>query len=154
MSSVLNVSNANRKSEEFSISDIEVLVDSKEQNWFKRAHIGKFLGTSRIITSTAKLSEEDIRSQTFLQAKGGIHSKDSPREDAQDHDIFISLTNALYVTVNSRKVKGKALKKHILKDIVPRGFDARIEETQEKHQQVIKEKDATIALLNDDLEKP
>ena len=43
------------------------------------------------------------------------------REDAQDHDIFISLTGALYVIVNSRKDKGKALKKHILKDVVPRG---------------------------------
>ena len=40
---------------------------------------------------------------------------DPSREDAQDHDIFISLTGALYVTINSRKEKGKALKKHILK---------------------------------------
>ena len=76
---------------------------------------------------------------------------DRRREDAKDHDIFISLTGALYVTVNSRKDKSKALKKHILKDIVPRGFDARIEEIQEKHRQAIEEKDATIALLNDEL---
>ena len=73
------------------------------------------------------------------------------REDAQEHDIFISLTSALYVVVNSQKDKGKVLKKHILKDIAPRGFDARIEETQEKHQQVIEEKDAVIEFLNDDL---
>ena len=38
-----------------------------------------------------------------------------------------------------------------MKDIVPRGFDARIEEIQEKHRQAIEEKDATIALLNDEL---
>ena len=44
-----------------------------------------------------------------------------------------------------------ALKKHILKDIVPRGFDVKIEEIQEKHRQAIEEKDATIALLNDDI---
>ena len=56
-----------------------------------------------------------------------------PREDAQGHDIFISLTGALFVTVNSQKHKTKALKKHILKDIVPRGLDARIEEIQGKH---------------------
>ena len=54
---------------------------------------------------------------------------DPPWKDAQDHDNFISLT----VTVNSQKNKGKSLKKHILKDIVPRGFNARIEEIQEKH---------------------
>ena len=57
----------------------------------------------------------------------------------------------MYVIVNSKKYKGKALKEHILKDIVPRGFDAKIEGIQEKHQQAFEEEDATIALLNDDL---
>ena len=73
-------------------------------------------------------------------------------EDAQDHDIFISLTGALYVSVNSKKDKGKALKEHILKDIVPRGFDAKIEKIQEKNQQAIEKKDAAIALLTDNLQ--
>ena len=40
MSSLLNVSNASSKSEELNLKDIEVLANSKEQNWFKRAHIG------------------------------------------------------------------------------------------------------------------
>ena len=92
-----------------------------------RARIGWYLGIACIIISTTRLSEEDIRSPAFLQAKWGIRSIGSPREDAQDHDIFILLTGALYVIVNSKKGKGKALKKHILKDIVPRGFDAKIE---------------------------
>ena len=73
---------------------------------------------SSIVTSTAKLSEENIRSPAFLQAEGGIHGMDLPREDTQNYDIFMSLTGALYITVNSRKDKEKALKKHILKDIV------------------------------------
>ena len=77
---------------------------------------------------------------------------DPRREDAKDHDVFISLTGALYVTVNSRKDNSKALKKHILKDIVPRGFDARIEEIQENRRQAIKEKDVALPLLNDDLQ--
>ena len=59
--------------------------------------------------------------------KGGFIAWTPLKEDAQDHDIFISLNGALYVILNSRKGKGKALKKYILKDIVPRGFDARIE---------------------------
>ena len=115
ISSVLNVSNGSSKSEEFNLNNIEVLVDKKEQNWFQRAHIGKYLGIARIITSTAKLSEENIRSWAFLQAEVGIYSMDPSREDAQDHDIFISLPGALYVTVNSRKDKGNVLKKPILK---------------------------------------
>ena len=38
-----------------------------------------------------------------------------------------------------------------MKDIVPRGFDVKIEEIQENHRQAIEKKDATIALLSDDL---
>ena len=94
-----------------------------------------------------------MKAQVFLQAEGGDPQDGLPGEDAQDHDIFISLTGTLYVIVNSRKEKGKALKEHILKDIVPRGFDARIEEIQGKHQQAIEEKDAALALLNDDVQE-
>ena len=118
-------------------------------NWFKWSHIGQYLGVARIITSTTKLSEKDIRSLAFL--KGGFVARIPPREDPQDHDIFILLTGALYVTVNSKIDKGKALNKHIMKHIVPRRFDAKIEGIQEKHWQAIEEKDAAIALLNDGL---
>ena len=58
----------------------------------------------------------------------------------------------MYVIVNSKKDKGKTLKEHILKGIVPCGFDAKIEGIQEKHRQAIEEKDATIALLSDNLQ--
>ena len=40
MSSFLNVSNTSSKSEEFNLNDIELIVDSEEQNRFKKAHIG------------------------------------------------------------------------------------------------------------------
>ena len=53
-----------------------MLVDSEEQNWLKRGHVGKHLGIARIITLTPKLTEEDIRSQAFLQAEAGIRSMD------------------------------------------------------------------------------
>ena len=43
----------------------------------------------------------------------------------------------MYVVVDSRKDRSKALKEHILREIVPRGFDARIEEMQEQHCQAI-----------------
>ena len=48
MSSLLNVSNANSKPEEFSLKDIEVFLDSEEQNWFKRAAVVKILGIENI----------------------------------------------------------------------------------------------------------
>ena len=76
-----------------------------------------------------------------------------PKDHQNKTDKFPSFFGVMYVIVNSKKDKGKALKEHILKDIVPRGFDARIEEIQEKHRQAIEEKDATISLFNDDLQK-
>ena len=133
MSSVLNVSNDSGKRQGFSIKDTEILVDIIEQNLFKRAHVGKFLGLVHIHSSTARLADEDQKTRASLKAEGGCHDATPPTEYAQDHDIFISLTGALYVVVNSQKDKGKVLKKHILKDNVPRGLDARIEEIQEKH---------------------
>ena len=125
----------------------------KEQNWFNRAHVGKFLGLVHIHRSTVRLADKDQKTRAFLKVGGGggCYNATPPREDAQDHDIVISLTDALYVVVHSQKSKGRALKKHILKDVVPRGFDVRTEEIQEKYQQAIEEKYAIIALLNGDL---
>ena len=40
-----------------------------------------------------------------------------------------------------------------MKDIVPCGFDARIEEIHENHRQAIEEKDTALALLTDDLQQ-
>ena len=52
-----------------------------------------------------------------------------------------------YIIVNSRKEKGKALKEHNLKEIIPRGFDAKIEETQKQHQHAITDGDSQIQAL-------
>ena len=61
--------------------------------------------------------------------------------------MFVSLTSALYVTVNSQKDKGKVLKEHILKDIVPRGFHTRIAKIQEEHQLAITYRDYQIQVI-------
>ena len=69
MSSLLNVFNNSSRPEEFSIKDIEMLVDNKKQNWFKRVHVGKFLGLVHIHRSTARLVDEDqkTRAKGLLQ---------------------------------------------------------------------------------------
>ena len=66
MPSFLNVSNASTKSEKFSLKDIEVFVDSEEQNWFKRAHVGKFLGIEDIRTSLNVLEKCEILTRQVL----------------------------------------------------------------------------------------
>ena len=73
MSSLLNVSNdVSCKPEEFSLNDIEV-IDNKEQDWFKRVHMGKFLGIVNIHRSTTKLEDEARKTRVFLHAERGIH---------------------------------------------------------------------------------
>ena len=90
-----------------------------------------------------------------------------PKDQQNKTDKFLSFFGVMYVIVNSQKDKGKALRKHILKDIKPGGFDAEIEdltsrvqaleftneEERQNHQQAIEGKDVKIALLNDDLQK-
>ena len=151
MSSLLNVSNdVSRKREELNLKDIEVLVDSEEQNWFKRAHVGKLLGIEDIQTSLNGLEKCEILTRQELVPTRS--ARPGPKDQQNKTDKFLSLFGVMYVIVNSQKDKGKALRKHILKDIALRGFDARIEEIQERHQRVIEEKDATMILLNDDLQ--
>ena len=89
--------------------------------------------------------------KSSYQPTGMVHQVGLGLRTNQTRHKFISFFGVMYVIVNSKKDKGKALKDHILKDIVPRGRVVKIEEIQKKHQQPIEEKDAAIALLNDDL---
>ena len=152
MSSLLNASNDSRKPEEFSLKDIEVSVDSEEQNWFKRAHVGKFLGIENIWTSLNDLDKcEMLTRQELVPTRHSPSPWSGPNDQQNKTDKFLSFFGVMYVIVNSKKDKGKVLKEHILKDILPCEFYVKIEEIKGKHQQTIEEKDATIALLNDDL---
>ena len=148
MSSLLIVSNANSKSEEFSLKDIEVSVDSEEQNWFQRAHVGKFLGIENIRTSLNDLDKcEMLTRQELVPTRRSMSLCSGLKDQQNKTDKFLSFLGVMYVIVNSKKDKGKALKEHILKDIVPLGFDAKIKEVQGKHQQAIEEKDNQIQAL-------
>ena len=60
-----------------------------------------------------------------------------PKDQQNKTDKLLSVFGVMYVIVNSRKSKGKVLKEDIPKDSEPSGFDVRIEEIQEKHQQAI-----------------
>ena len=152
MSAVLKVSNDSCKPQEFSMKNIEMLVDSEGQNWFKRAHVGKFLGIEDIRTSFSGLEKcEMLTRQELVPNRRDTPASPEPRYQPNKMNKFLLVFGVMYTTVNSKKDKGKVLKKLILKDIVRRGFDTRIEEIQEKHRQAIEEKDAAIALLNDDL---
>ena len=91
MSSFLNVSNASNKSEKFSLKDIEVFLDSGKQNWFKRAHLGKFLGIEDIRTSLNGLEKCEIITRQELVPIHTTTTGWSGRNDQQNKtDKFLS----------------------------------------------------------------
>ena len=111
-SSLLNVSNDSSKSEEFSLNDIEVLVDNKEQNWFKRADVGKFLGIEDIWTSLNSLEKcKMITRQELIPVRRSTLGWSGSKDQQNKTDKFLSVLGVMYVIVNSRKGKGKALKR-------------------------------------------
>ena len=75
--------------------------------------------------------------QEFVPTRRSTPPWPGPKDQQNKTEKFLSFLGAMYAIVNSRKEEGKALKEHILEDIVPRGFDARIEEIQGHHQQAI-----------------
>ena len=84
-SSLLNVSNdASRKSEEFSLKDIGVFIDSEEQKWFKRAHVGKFLGIEDIATSLNDLEKREIHTrQEVVPTRHGTPGWHGPKKSTK-----------------------------------------------------------------------
>ena len=99
MSSVLNVSDdASRKPEKFSLKDIEVFVDSEEQNWFKRAHVGKFLGIKDIWTSLNGLEKCEIFTRPELTSHP---CWSGPKDQQNKMDKFLSVIEVICVIVNS-----------------------------------------------------
>ena len=141
ISSLLNVSNgSSSKIEEFILKNIEVFVDSKKQNWFKRGHIGKFLGIHDIWTSLNGLQKCEMFTRQELVPGGRVTSGFSAPKDQQNKtDKFLSVFGVMYAIVNSGKDKGKAVKEHILRETVPFGFD--VEGMQEQHRHAVTDRD-------------
>lgn len=73
---------------------LRCLQTTKISLFFKWALVGIYIGTAQIITSITKFTQKD-KSWAFLQAKGKIPSMDHPKEEAQDHYTFMSLTGVL-----------------------------------------------------------
>ena len=100
MSFVLNVFNdTSKKLEEFSLKGIEVFVDNKEQNWFKRAHVGTFLVLRHIDTSLEGLDKCEILQQKILRLNkeidGLIKNRHVPRLGYLDNVLCFIKKNSM-----------------------------------------------------------
>ena len=125
------------------IEDIEVLIDCDNQPWFKRAHVGAFLGLEDIRTSVRNLEGDEFCTRKQLGARHNTPGNFK----GQDHDVFLSVYGVMHVIINSRKERGKELKEFILKDIIPRGLNEKIKQLQEDHQLAITDRDNKIQAI-------
>ena len=135
---------------------VEVLLDEENQPWFKRAHVGKYLGHAHISTSLEGLNSEESRPRSVFGASyRSTVGWSGPKCEQCKTDVFLSVYGVMHAVVNSRKSRGKELRDWILRDVVPLGFNKLMEEDHQKaideKQKAIDEKDMQLALLNDDL---
>ena len=119
---------------------IETLFDDQNQPWFKSADLGRYLGIVKVknsmhIPSPFMCKRQDIEGECCTVPLG---KRKNP------HDAFVNLDDAIYIATNTKKEKAAAL----ISWLVKKG----VEKLQEEHQIQIEQKDAAIALLNDDLE--
>ena len=113
-----------------------MFVESEEQNWLKWTHVSKFFGLEDIRTSLNGLEKwELLTRQAFVPSRRVTLGCSGPKDQENKTDKFLSVYGVMYVIVNSQKDKGKALKEHILKNIISRGLDVRIKEIQGEHNQ-------------------
>ena len=75
-------------------------------------------------------NDEILTRQELIPIRHGTTGWSGPKDQKNKTDKFLSFFWVMYAIVNSRKDKGKALKEHILKDIITRRFDSRVEEIQ------------------------
>ena len=117
---------------------IETLFDDQNQPWFKRAGLGRYLGIVDI-----RHMFKGIKTTSRLEIMSGVQNPSLGKRKSP-HDAFVNLDDALEIAVRSNKPKAVALVKWLSKKGV--------EKIQEEHQIQTEEKDAAIALLNEDLD--
>ena len=88
----MNASNASSKPQEFSLKDIEVLVDSGAENWFKRARIGRYLGLAKILISVEGLDTQEMPQRDDIKAMvSNPYPWPGPKDHQNKTDKFLSV---------------------------------------------------------------
>ena len=143
MSSVSNVSEDNSRSEEFSLKNIEELVDSEGQNWFKKAYVGKFLGLRYTDTSVGSLDKWEMPSSAPPPppppSPHGTRVWPGPKDHQNKTDKFLSVFGVMYVIIKSQK-RVKRLRNIFLKILYHAGLMQKLKRSRESIDWPLKKK--------------
>ena len=90
-------SNGSSKSEEFNLNNIEVLVDSEEQKWFKRAQVKTSLGLRQTSVEGLDKCEMLARNDIKTFPPHGTGGWSGPKDHQNKTDKFLSVFGVMYV---------------------------------------------------------
>ena len=80
------------------VGAIEVLFDVRNQTYFKRADLGRYLGIKDI-----RHMFKDVSTKSRYEIDGeGRGSEPLPQAGQNDHDCFVSLDSALEITASNQ----------------------------------------------------
>ena len=83
---------------------IKVLFDDQNQPWFKRAHVGRFLGLLQVEKLLNRLNKCEIRTRRELSR---AYISTTCKIRGQGDENFPSVYGVMYAVFNSRNPKGK-----------------------------------------------
>ena len=115
---------------------IEILYDERNQPWFKQVHIGEYISIVNMRDATSKIDPEDKKSRAEINV-GSTDVSYTPPKHAKPHDDFLSVNGVTTILLNSRKPKARKVAAWLIRDIIPKGFNAIIAGKQ----QAIEERD-------------
>ena len=115
-------------------SQIEVIIDTERNPWFKRAHVGELLGQKKVLMSIEGLDKQEMVRRDDMDATvSNPYPWSGPKDQQNKTDIFLSVYGVFYVIVRSKNPKGKELREWVMRDTIPRGLNDKIKELKDKH---------------------
>ena len=93
-------------------SQIEVIIDTERNPWFKRAHVGELLGQKKVLMSIEGLDKQEMVRRDDMDATvSNPYPWSGPKDQQNKTDIFLSVYGVFYVIVRSKKTQGKRTKR-------------------------------------------
>ena len=87
-------------------NEIETIVDVDGNPWFKRAHVGKFLGLKQIYTSVEGLDKCEMPTRNDIKAMvSNPYPWPGPKDQQSKTDMLLSAYGVIYAIIKSKKPK-------------------------------------------------
>ena len=131
--------------------------DLNEKSWTRAREVCRVLEYDAKTSKTAYIIKAHCSPENITQKyqMSSVHASCTPinwPKDLQKYDIYINEEGMYEIVFSSQEPKAKDFRRHCCNVLFPHVWQQLTNKIKEDHQQTIEEKDATIALLNDNLQ--